>query len=79
MLGGKELLFTSLLAAAAVMILPSSYSAVAETQLPAAKPVPDVQVIPLPYEQASFRHRGRELTRFHFGPSLRRPFCYPLT
>jgi hypothetical protein len=50
----------------------------AEPQLPAAKPVPAVQVIPLPYDQASFQLDGRELTRYHFGPSLRRPFLYPM-
>jgi hypothetical protein len=50
----------------------------AETDLNQAKPVPDVQVIPLPYHQASFQLDGRELTRYHFGPSLKRPFWYPL-
>jgi len=50
----------------------------ADDALPAAKPVPAVQVIPLPYHQASFQHRGRELTRYHFGPTLMRPFCYPV-
>jgi len=50
----------------------------AEAELPDAKPVPDVQVIPLPYDQAAFRHLDRELTRYHFGPSLRRPFWYPI-
>ncbi|MCS7305747.1 MAG: PmoA family protein [Thermoguttaceae bacterium] len=47
-------------------------------QLPEAKPVPAMQVLPLPYEQASFQYLGRELTRYHFGPSLRRPFLYPV-
>lgn len=50
----------------------------AEEELPGAKPVPAVQVIPLPYDQASFEQEGRELTRYHFGPSLRRPFWYPI-
>lgn len=57
-----------------------------EQSLPDAKPVPDVQVIPLPHHQASFQHLGRELTRYHFGPavqqpfgpSLKRPFLYPV-
>ncbi len=40
--------------------------------------VPAMQVLPLPYHQASFQHLGRELTRFHFGPDLKRPFLYPL-
>lgn len=50
----------------------------AETSLPDAKPVPDMQVLPLPYDQASFEHLGKELTRYHFGPQLRRPFWYPI-
>jgi hypothetical protein len=50
----------------------------AEIDLPSARPVPDVQVLPLPYHQASFQHQGAELTRYHFDPSLRRPFLYPV-
>ena len=49
-----------------------------EEELPNARAVPDVQVLPLPYHQASFQHRGNELTRFHFGPALQRPFLYPV-
>ncbi len=49
------------------------------TALPDAKPVPDMQVLPLPYDQAVFEHLGRELTRYHFGAALRRPFWYPIT
>jgi hypothetical protein len=48
----------------------------ADSELPAVKPVPAVQVLPLPYDQASFTWLGRELTRYHFGPSLQRPFWY---
>jgi hypothetical protein len=51
----------------------------ADPELPGAKPVPDMQVLPQPYAQASFEYRGRELTRYHFGPELRRPFWYPIT
>ena len=50
----------------------------ADTPLPDARPVPAVQVVPLPYDQATFEHQGRELTRYHFGPDLRRPFWYPI-
>ncbi|OHE79242.1 MAG: hypothetical protein A2107_06970 [Verrucomicrobia bacterium GWF2_62_7] len=50
----------------------------ADPALPDARPVPDMQVLPLPYAQASFEHVGRELTRYHFGPDLRRPFWYPI-
>ena len=48
------------------------------TALPDAKPVPDMQVLPLPYEQATFELRGKELTRYHFGPTLRRPYWFPI-
>ncbi|GAB6164238.1 hypothetical protein JCM19992_02380 [Thermostilla marina] len=50
----------------------------ADDELPDAKPVPDVQVVPLPYDQASFQYRGVELVRFHFGASLKRPFLFPV-
>lgn len=50
----------------------------ADPELPGAKPVPDMQVLPQPYAQASFELQGRELTRYHFGPELRRPFWYPI-
>lgn len=46
--------------------------------LPNAKPVPECQVIPLPYEQASFQFEGKELTRYHYGSALRRPFWFPV-
>lgn len=49
-----------------------------ENELPEAKPVPDMQVLPLPYDQASFQFRGNELTRYHFGSTLKRPFLYPV-
>lgn len=47
-------------------------------ELPNARPVPAMQVLPLPNSQASFQHEGRELTRYHFGPEMVRPFCYPI-
>jgi len=42
------------------------------------KPVPRMQVIPMPYDQASFQRDGVELTRYHFGPGLHRPFLFPV-
>lgn len=42
------------------------------------KAVPRLQVVPLPYHQASFQREGVEITRYHFGPSLERPFLYPI-
>jgi hypothetical protein len=41
------------------------------------KPVPQMQVIPMPYDQASFQRNGVEITRYHFGPNLHRPFLFP--
>jgi hypothetical protein len=60
-------------------LLCTSLPAAEPGELREAKPVPAVQVLPLPYDQASFQHRGRELSRYHFGPDLVRPFCYPMT
>ncbi len=50
----------------------------ADDELPDAKPVPAVQVVPLPYDQASFQFRGVELIRVHFGADLKRPFVFPV-
>ena len=46
--------------------------------LSSPKPVPRMQVIPMPYHQASFQRDGVELTRYHFGPGLHRPFLFPV-
>src|ERR1041384_4958264 len=46
--------------------------------LPNARPVPAMQAVPLPYDQASLQRDGVELTRYHFSPALRRPFLYPI-
>jgi len=42
------------------------------------KSVPRMQVVPMPYHQASFQRDGMELTRYHFGPGLHRPFLFPV-
>jgi hypothetical protein len=42
------------------------------------KPVPRLQVIPMPYNQASFQRDGVEIARYHFGPELNRPFMFPV-
>jgi len=44
----------------------------------AGKEVPRLQVIPMPYDQASFQRDGSEIARYHFGPGLDRPFLYPV-
>jgi hypothetical protein len=49
-----------------------------QTASSASKPVPRMQVIPLPYHQASFQRDGVEIARYHFGPSLHRPFIFPV-
>jgi hypothetical protein len=50
-----------------------------QKNLPTPKPVSRLQVIPMPYNQASFQRDGVELTRYHFGPGLHRPFLFPVT
>jgi hypothetical protein len=42
------------------------------------KPVPLMQAIPLPNHQISFQRDGIELTRYHFGQDLNRPFLFPI-
>jgi hypothetical protein len=45
---------------------------------PKPKPVPRLQIVPMPYGQASFQRDGVEITRYHFGPELERPFLFPV-
>lgn len=47
-------------------------------RLPSAKPVPRVQVLPLPGDEAAVRWDGREWSRLYFDASLNRPFLYPM-
>jgi hypothetical protein len=42
------------------------------------KPVPVLQVIPQPYQQATFAREDQEIARYHFGVELRRPFLFPV-
>jgi hypothetical protein len=53
-------------------------AAVGQVELPAAKPVPRMQVIPLPRGEASVERDGEEISRYYFGSDLRRPFLFPL-
>jgi hypothetical protein len=46
--------------------------------LPTARPVPAMQVLPLPLAQASVLREGQEIARYYFSHDLRRPFLYPL-
>lgn len=41
------------------------------------KPAPNLRATPQPYDQISFEH-DFELARLHFGPTLKRPFIFPL-
>ncbi len=49
-----------------------------EPLLPSAKPVPAMQVIPLPESRASIRCENRELSCYWFSSALRRPFLFPV-
>jgi Family of unknown function (DUF6807) len=51
---------------------------VGAAEVPEPKAVPRLQVVPLPYGQASFQREGVEITRYHFGAGLERPFLYPI-
>ncbi|MFM7846033.1 MAG: PmoA family protein [Planctomycetota bacterium] len=46
--------------------------------LPNLKPIPRMQVTPLPADQISIQREGVEITRYHLGPNLRRPFLFPV-
>jgi hypothetical protein len=50
----------------------------AAEKLPAPKPVPQMQVVPLPNHEVSFQRDGIEIARYYFGPDLRRPFLFPI-
>ena len=59
-------------------ILVFAFQTPAQIELPAARPVPRMQVLPLPGQQASVEREGREIARYHFAKDLYRPFVYPL-
>lgn len=44
----------------------------------APRPVPLMQVIPLPAHQVSFQRDGVELCRYHFATNQNRPFIFPV-
>ena len=47
-------------------------------EMPEPKAVPRLQVVPQAYDQASFQRDGVEITRYHFGAGLERPFLFPV-
>ncbi len=51
---------------------------VAAQEVREPKAVPRLQVVPLPYGQAAFEAHGVEITRYHFGAGLKRPFLFPI-
>src|SRR5262245_24317570 len=53
-------------------------SVLGQAEQPAPKPVPRMQVLPLPDGQASIERDGVEISRYYFGHDLFRPFLYPL-
>ena len=53
-------------------------STLAQNTPPIPKPVPRMQVMPMPYNQVSFQREGKEIARYHFGPTLNRPFLFPV-
>jgi hypothetical protein len=61
-----------------VTVLLSALLAAGQVDLPAARPVPRMQVLPLPERQASVTRDGAEISRYYFGADLYRPFLYPL-
>src|SRR5262249_2780266 len=60
------------------LFLGCTLAARAQAPLPSAKPIPLMQVIPQPYDQAAVLRDGVEITRYHFGKNLNRPFLFPL-
>ena len=49
-----------------------------DTALPSAKPVPHMQVLPMPHAISSFQLDGKELTASHYNAADMRPFWYPI-
>ena len=47
-------------------------------EVPEPKAVPRLQIVPQAYGQASFQREGVEITRYHFGAGLERPFLFPV-
>src|SRR5258708_35052188 len=42
------------------------------------KPIPRLQILPQPDDQAAFVRDDTEIARYHFAPTLRRPYIFPL-
>lgn len=59
-------------------VLFAASTASAQVDLPNAKPIPMFQVLPHADDETAIERGERELTRYHFGKDLRRPFLYPI-
>lgn len=68
--------FSAAKAGAVMLGLVAGDQAFAQPSTP--KPVPRMQVVPLPDWQVSFQRDGVELTRYYHGTNLNRPFLYPV-
>jgi hypothetical protein len=66
------------LAGALLLTLCVAGQAAEAPSVPAPKPVPALQVLPLPQQQAAVEWNGREISRYYFGAENRRTFLYPL-
>jgi hypothetical protein len=55
-----------------------SQAVLGQVELPGAKPIPALQVLPHADDETAIEREGKELTRYHFGAELRRPFLYPV-
>jgi hypothetical protein len=51
---------------------------ISQVELPSAKPIPRMQVLPLPGDEASVERDGREISRYYFAKTLYRPFLCPI-
>lgn len=63
---------------ATLLVTVASPAVAAPASRPATQPVPQLQIIPQPYDQAAFTRDGVEVARYHFAKELVRPFLYPL-
>lgn len=66
------------LTAILTVLLGATTAFAAPTSRPATQPVPALQIIPQPDNQAAFTRDGVEIARYHFGKSLNRPFLFPI-
>jgi hypothetical protein len=58
-----------------VMAIVASVSSAAEFS---PKPIPRMQVVPLPHHEFSFERAGQEIARYHYRPEDKRPFLFPI-